>query len=282
MKAPFALAATHPIGAYLILTFAVSWGGGLLVIRSGGQMQGTTPDSDTRFAYVLVAMLSGPASAGLLLTAITYGRPAVRDIRARLLIGRVGAGHLAAALVAAPAAMTVTLLALSAASPAFMPGIATADDKAALVIVSVAVGLAAGIVEELGWTGFAVPAMRRRYSTAATGIVLGICWSAWHLLPNVWSRRAAAGELTDSAFLASTAVAVVVGYLTAFRILMVRLYEVTGSLALAMLMHASLTTSLLVLNPEDIAGVRLQVYSFALAGVFWVAVGAGALRARAR
>jgi membrane protease YdiL (CAAX protease family) len=273
-----ASAAAHPVRTYLLFTFLLSWGGALLVIGTGGQMRGTTPASDPRFPYVLIAMLAGPAIAGLLMTAMAHGRQAVREIRARLLAWRAGPVRFAIALLTAPVAMAGTLLVLSAISPAFVPGIVTTDAKVSLIIVSVAVGLAAGIVEELGWTGFAVPAMRRRYSTGATGALLGICWSAWHLLPNIWARRAAAGELTDSGFLALTGAAVVVGYLTAFRILMVRLYEVTGSLSLAMLMHASLTTSLLVLNPEGLAGMNLQVYSFALAGVLWIAVGVAAAR----
>jgi membrane protease YdiL (CAAX protease family) len=139
---------------------------------------------------------------------------------------------------------------------------------------SLAVGLAAGLIEELGWTGFAVPALRRRYSVDATGFILGLMWSAWHLLPHVWARRAAAGELSDAVYLSLTAVSLLAGYLTAFRILMVRVYDATRSLPLAMLMHISLTASLLALNPEGLAGIDLQAYSFALAAILWVVVAA--------
>lgn len=273
MKPLIARATAHPLRAYLIGTFAVSWGGALLVIGTGGQMRGTTPASDPRFPYVLLAMLAGPSACGLLMTAVACGGQGLGDIRARLLTWRVGLVRVAIALLAAPAAMTITLIPLSAVSDAFVPGILTTDAKPSLVLASVAVGLAAGIVEELGWTGFAVPVMRRRYSIAGTGAVLGMWWSAWHLLPNIWARRAAAGELTDFVFLAITALSVVIGYLTAFRILMVWLHEVTGSLSLVMVMHASLTTSLLVLNPEGLAGINLQVYSLTLAAVLWVAAG---------
>ena len=36
-------------------------------------------------------------------------------------------------------------------------------------------------------------------------IIVGGWWSAWHLLPNVWSGGAASGELAVSIFLMATA-----------------------------------------------------------------------------
>ena len=110
--------------------------------------------------------------------------------------------------------------------------------------------------------------------------MMGIWWSAWHLLPNIWSSRAAAGDLAMSVYLTATTVAIFVGYLTAFRVLMVWVYGCTDSLLVAMLMHASFTASLLILNPLEIAGAHLQAYSFALAGVVWVVVAVVAMTNR--
>jgi hypothetical protein len=47
-------------------------------------------------------------------------------------------------------------------------------------------------------------------------------------------------------------------------------------------MHVSLTTSLLVLNPLDIAGAHLQAYSFALAAAMWMLVAVVAVIDRRR
>ncbi|NIV35684.1 MAG: CPBP family intramembrane metalloprotease, partial [Anaerolineae bacterium] len=43
-----------------------------------------------------------------------------------------------------------------------------------------------GFLEELGWTGFAVPRLRRRYGAAATGLLVGIPWGSLHLLVIYW------------------------------------------------------------------------------------------------
>jgi membrane protease YdiL (CAAX protease family) len=270
----------HPVFAYFAMTFAISWGAALAAIGGSGAMRGTTPGSDPRFAYALVAMLAGPSVTGLLLTALVHGRTGLREFRSRLFKWRVAGAWYAVALLTAPTVMTVTLFALSFTSPAFLPGIVTSPQAASILLIGLAVGLPAGVFEELGWTGFAIPMVRRRNSVFATGLIVGIWWSAWHLLPNVWSSQAAAGELAVSAYLVATALGVFVGYLTAFRLLMAWVYEHTASVLVAMLMHASLTASLLILNPVDLSGMHLVVYSFALAAAVWVVVAAVTLANR--
>jgi membrane protease YdiL (CAAX protease family) len=275
-----ALIRRHPVAAFFTLTFSVSWGGTLLAIGSSGGMRGTTPASEPRFAYALVAMLAGPSVTGIVLTWLVSGRAGLREFASRLLACRVVPAWYVIALLLPPAVMTATLLVLSSTSPAFVPGIFTSDDKVSLLLISLAVGLSAGVFEELGWTGFAVPNLRRRHGIFATGFIVGMWWSAWHLLPNIWSSRAAAGELSMSVYLAGITVGIFAGYLTAFRILMVWVYDRTESLLVGMLMHVSITASLLMLNPLDLAGGRLSAYSFALAAGVWAVVAAIAITHR--
>jgi membrane protease YdiL (CAAX protease family) len=267
----------HPLTAYFTVTFAISWGCALVAIGGSGQMRGTTPASDPRFAYAVMAMLVGPSVTGVGLTVLVSGRAGLRAFRSRLLTWRVAPKWYAAALLTAPLVMAVTLLALSSISPAFLPGILTSDQRASILLAGFAVGLSAGFFEELGWTGFGIPTMRQHTDPLRTGLVVGLFWSAWHLLPNVWSARAAAADLPVSIYLATIAIGIFVGYLTAFRVLMVWIYDRTQSVLVGMLMHASFTASLLILNPVGLAGARLVAYSFALAGAIWLVVAAVAI-----
>ena len=271
----------HPLGVYFGLTFAISWGGTLLAIGSAGGMQGTTPTSDPRFAYAMLAMLAGPSVTGVALTALISGPTGLRGLLERLVTWRLAARWYLVALLTAPVMMTATLIALSFTSSDFLPGVLTSDSRPSILLVSLGVGLSAGIFEEIGWTGFAIPMMRQRWGVTATGVMVGMWWSAWHLLPNLWSSGAAAGELPMSAYLVATAIGIFVGYLTGFRLLMVWVYEHTTSLFIAMLMHVSLTASLLTLNPLGSAGTNLQIYSFALATVVWL-IAVMAVRSPAR
>jgi hypothetical protein len=65
-----------------------------------------------------------------------------------------------------------------------------------------------------------------------------------------------------------------VGQLPAFRVLMVWVYDRTGSLLVAILMHASLTASTLILQPLAVSGVALLAVTLAYAAATWVVVAA--------
>ena len=135
MNAAKAFIRNHPVLTCFALTFAMSWGGALLAIGERGAMQGTTPTSDPRFVYALIAMLAGLSLTGILLTALVHGHAGLGLLLSRLLNWRVGARWYAVALLTAPLLMVTTLLALSPISPAFLPGILSSDHKASLVMV---------------------------------------------------------------------------------------------------------------------------------------------------
>jgi hypothetical protein len=46
--------------------------------------------------------------------------------------------------------------------------------SASVVVTGIVVGLVVGFLEELGWTGFALPRLRRRYGVVTTGLVIGL------------------------------------------------------------------------------------------------------------
>ena len=43
--------------------------------------------------------------------------------------------------------------------------------------------------EEVGWSGYATDRMEQRWSAILTGLVLGVAWAAWHVVPLVQARR---------------------------------------------------------------------------------------------
>jgi len=132
--------------------------------------------------------------------------------------------------------------------------------------------LGAGFFEELGWTGFAVPALRLRYGVLTTGLLVGGLWGAWHLLAAVWGIGNRSGALPLALFVTLD----LFSALPAFRVLMVWVYGRTGSLLVGMLMHSSLTSSLLILTPLT-TGVPLLTFDFVFAAALWVVVAAVAV-----
>ena len=155
------------VPAYFALTFAISWGGFLLVVGPGG-FASTSWQTDARFPLAILAMLAGPSLAGVLMTGLVDGKAGFRKLLSSFLKWRVGARWYAVALLPAPLLAAAVLLALSLSSPIF-----TRADKTFVLLSGIAAGLST-VLEELGWTGFAVPRLRRRYDVVTTGFIVGV------------------------------------------------------------------------------------------------------------
>jgi membrane protease YdiL (CAAX protease family) len=235
----------HPLAIYFALTFAISWGGVLFILRRSGAIPDPATQLDPLLPFVFVMMLAGPAVAGILLTGLVRGSAGWRACFASLIKWRVDARWYAIAVLTAPLLTMALLLTSSLVAPDFVPGILTTNDKPTLVLFGLAVGLMAGVFEELGWTGFAVSGLRPHYGVLATGLIVGMLWGAWHLIVVVWEMDSPSGSLP-----LMVVVPLALLCLPVFRILMVWVYEHTGSLLLAILMHASLTASSLMLAPQ--------------------------------
>src|SRR5829696_6051180 len=258
MKAIGASIKRHPLLSYFALVFAITWGGFLLAVGPGG-IPATKEEFTTMPLGAILAELTGPSVAGIMLTGFVYGREGFRTLFTRITKWRVGARWYAVALLTAPLVSTAVLIPLSLISPVFLPGIFASEAKVSFVLMGIVVGLIVGIFEELGWTGFAVPTLLKlRYGVLSTGLIVGVLWGAWHLLGNdIWASVATSGGLPPAPFAVLVGLVLLVGQLPALRVLMVWVYDRTGSLLVAMLMHASLTASTLILQPLAVSGMAL-------------------------
>ena len=263
---------THPLTSYYALVFAISWGGALAVIGGPSHIPGTPEETARLLPAAVLALVLGPSIAGIVMTALVHGRVGLHELWARLLKWRVGVSWYAIALLTTPVLAGATILALLSVSPIFLPGIAATHDKLTLILSAIAAGLVAGIFEEIGWTGFAIPLLRSRYGILKTGLIAGVLWGAWHYIAAFWGSGTASRALIPSLLIAQMTFYVAV--LPAYRILMVWVSGRTGSLFIAILMHASLTASILyILMPPKIAGLQLISWYLAFAGLLWAGVG---------
>jgi membrane protease YdiL (CAAX protease family) len=275
------LAARHPLATYFVLAFVISWSGVFLVIGGLAGIPGTKQETDRLFPFAYLAMLAGPSLAGILSILLTEGKPGLPELWSRLVRWRVGARWYAVAFLTAPVLTTTVLLSLSLLSRDFVPVVFTAEDRKPLLLFGLIVSLGAGVFEELGWTGFAIPRLRRRHGVLAAGLFLGAMWGAWHILVNLWASGTPSGEVSAVFMLPVLLSTVGLGMLPAYRVLMVWVYEQTGSLLVGMLMHVSLTASLIILRPAA-TGMRLVLYELAWAGSLWAVMAGLAVLARRR
>ena len=262
----------HPVLSYYIVVFAISWGGGLLALGPGGFM-GTTVTPRTQLLVGVPIGILGPAIAGPLMTGLLYGRPGLRQLISRLLKWRVAAGWYAFALLTAP---VITILSLWARSTP--PAIATASDKLGLLLLGLAIGLGSSpFFEELGWTGFATPELRKRFGVLPTGLIMGVLWGVWHF-PAFSATGRDSGSLSPLVF----TLALLFTWLIPYRILMVWLYDHTQSLLLCILMHVPIVVEKFVLYPPDSSSTFTATGNVIDAVALWLVVAVIFVVSRAR
>ena len=265
----------HPLLSFYALVFAIAWGG--ILILAGGP--GGIPTNEEQFLrlmpWLMVVWLAGPSVAGILLTGLLYGREGFRNLLTRMSRWRVGARWYALALLTAPLLYVGVSLTLLLTSPEFVPGILATSDKASLLLMGIGYGLiGGGLLEELGWTGFATPTLlRQRSGVLATGLIVGVLWGVFHWPVNGWAGVTFSGALSVAISLPLQLFFFTVAGLTAYRVLMVWVYDRTGeSMLVVMLMHASLTASMIILPPV-VTGVAYLTYNLVFTAVLWVVVG---------
>lgn len=260
----------HAIFVYYLLMFTVSWGGFFLI---GGRnfFSRTNWQTDPTFLSAILAMLAGPPVAGVVSTILVSGRAGLKDFLSRLFRWKAGVRWYAAALLIPLFTEVAVLFVLSLASPTFLPAVVTVSDKGALLMSGIRMGLMGGLVEELGWTGFAIPQFRVRYSIFTTGLIVGVLWGIWHMLQMWWVGGTSFGGLSPALFLIPYFL-LAIATLTAFRIIMVWVYDHTKSLLLAILMHASYIFSTLFVFAPPTTGSPFLIYSGGFTILMWLVV----------
>jgi membrane protease YdiL (CAAX protease family) len=261
----------HAALAYFVLTFALSWGA-MLIACGPGLFLGTVQLS-TRDALLYAAMLLGPSVAGLVMTGLTGGRAGYRVLLARLRAWRVDARWYALALLGGPLLIGLVFAVLGLFSAAFVPAVFAGGEWASALVFGLTAGLLVGIFEELGWTGFAVPNLRLRHGVLATGLIVGLVWGLWHYPPF------ATGDTTGAAPWALYVGVLLFSWLPPLRVLLVWLYDRTGSLPVVMLAHAVYTSCSVILAPAT-TGMGVVVSDLMLGGALWLAVAAIAVANR--
>jgi len=256
----------HAVLTYYALVFAISWGGMLIAVGPAGFL-GTTYDARVLAQFVYVAALAGPAVAGIVMTYLVDGPAGFRGILSRLGKWRVSLRWYVVALLLAPLLTTAILYMLSLSSDAFLPAIVTTNDWIGIVLTGVALGLVVCFFEELGWTGFGTPTLRKRHGIFATGIFMGLLWGLWHL-PLFSASASMSGTIAPALYVA----VLLFSFLPPYRVLMIWVYDRTHSLLVVMLMHASLTAGQLILVPPAISGASIVAFDITFAAALWIMV----------
>lgn len=252
----------HAVASYFSLAFAISWLGALAVVAPKLLHGEAVP----KFSGILMfpVMLLGPAISGILLTRVVGGSDGLRDLVSRMGRIRVPVPWYATLLIPPVLVLIVLLCLKTLVSPVYAPN---------RFFAGVSFGIVAGFFEEIGWTGYAFPKMAQTGSALGAAIALGVLWGTWHLpVIDYLGTATPHGAYWLRYFLAFAAA------MTAMRVLIAWIYTNTKSVALAQLMHASSTGSLVVFSPAAATARQETMWYAVYAAALWLIVALVAAR----
>ncbi|HET9909810.1 MAG TPA: CPBP family glutamic-type intramembrane protease [Anaerolineales bacterium] len=168
----------HPLSFFFGLTFLLSW---LIWVPMALDHYSLLPfELDENF--VLIVRLFGtlgPAIAASLVALIVGGRSAVRKLWSQIGLWRVSwTWYVAAALVFPVLVFVAAWLynLLPGIEPLLIQQISPATLLVIMIIMTISV-----TGEEIGWRGFALPEMQKRWTALKTSLLLGTIHTLWHL-----------------------------------------------------------------------------------------------------
>jgi uncharacterized protein len=167
----------YPVVWFYILAFGISWLGMISAVLAS---RGITPFDNPYFQILSIFYAIGPALAATIVSQVVYGKTGVRDLNEGLIRWRVGlvwylVAVLAAAILLIMAQVLTKLLGLTVTIA--VPQV----NLSPYVIFSFAINFLANTCEEIGWRGFALPHLQKRYNALFSTLIVGTLWGLWHL-----------------------------------------------------------------------------------------------------
>jgi membrane protease YdiL (CAAX protease family) len=206
----------HKLIAFFALAYLLSWYPWIIALARG-RSSGPNP--------------LGPLVAGIIMTALAFGRPGLREFFSRLVRWRVGVKWYAFVLLA-PVALCLAAVGITLC---FMPGsqVATLSTEKLRELPErfLFILLFIGLGEEPGWRGFALPELQRKHSPLKASLILAPLWAVWHL------------PLIGNEFQGPIIPAFLISVFGGTLMLTWLFNHTKGSVLLAMLFHATINTA---------------------------------------
>lgn len=141
---------------------------------------GITPFDSPYFQVLSIFYAIGPGLAAVIVSQVEDGNTGVRDLLKGLIRWRVGIVWyivvVLGSVVLLIAAQVITKLMGFSVTIAGLQG-----DLSLYVIFGFVINFFANTCEEIGWRGFALPRLQKRYNAVLATLVVGMLWGLWHL-----------------------------------------------------------------------------------------------------
>jgi membrane protease YdiL (CAAX protease family) len=249
----------HPVTTFFVLAYAFSWVGWLPVVIGMREPIRT-------LSFVTGGF--GPALAGAVVTWLNG--ESVRAWARQIIRWRVAPRWYLVVSV-----FPLLVIGVASVAIALLGGdidLSLISDRSSLVVGSyLFVALVGGGNEEPGWRGFALPTLEARYAPVPATLILGVVWAFWHLPQLVADPNA----IYSFAWLVEETPGIVLRVINivGFAFLLTWIYNETGSVLLALLLHAGINTANSTLVPlpiESITGESFMTVLIAVDIAVWI------------
>lgn len=163
---------------YFILAFGWSWLFWIPLVLTGMDIS-VTP------GIVLLAMgVLGPAVSAIFLTCLTGDKQERRDYWSRLIsFKRIGPRWYAIIILIAPVYSVLAILTglvIKGNIPAFDTAVGYVTHPLTIIPFAIMRLVYGPLPEELGWRGYALDRLQRKWNALVSSLVLGVIWAVWH------------------------------------------------------------------------------------------------------
>jgi membrane protease YdiL (CAAX protease family) len=226
-SAPTTTARAFPV-TYFVLAFALTWA---LWVPAALEARALIPPLPVPATFLGAF---GPLVAAVVVTALESGRAGLRSLLDRIVRWRVAPVWYGVAILG-PIALMLAAIALHVVLGGQLPSLGLLIGALpTLLIYIVYMMLTVALGEEVGWRGYALPALQARYSALIASLILGVMWALWHL-PVFFNPDTFYSNLPFGLWLA---------YLIPFAVLITWVFNSAGgSVLMAMFFHAVLNAS---------------------------------------
>jgi uncharacterized protein len=167
------------ISSFIAISYLFSWAIELLAIM---QNRGAVT-MEAIFPYILVAQF-GPTVGAIIVTWLSEGGAGLRVLFRKILVFRFSFWSYLIALFTIPVILLLVLFIFGIKPGPEHPGMLvylTVLISPINGLVGIFTGGAGPLGEELGWRGFLLPNLLKKYNDIFSSIILGVIWGFWHL-----------------------------------------------------------------------------------------------------
>jgi membrane protease YdiL (CAAX protease family) len=248
---------------FFFVTYAVTWACFITVARISHGPAPASPALAFVSGFLVLLGAIAPSLVALGITARAEGMAGVRALLRRILQWQVGARWYVFAIAYLPAIkLSVALVhrVMTGSWPRF------GADPWFIIMAAIAISTPVQAGEEIGWRGYALPRLAKRFGFARASIVLGLIWAAWHLPIFFIPGADKYGQSFPVWTLQVVALSVAITWLYA---------HTKGSLLLTMLMHSAVNQTVGIvpsanLNPGNPFALNVTLVMWLTAAFLWI------------